>query len=110
MKSAGDMIGGVMMSDNNPKYVICYDVSDDKRRRSLVRCLNFYGDRVQGSVFEAFLAPDLLDEMQFKISKIIDDRTDSVFIYPLNGVTEALVKRMGANNYDVPERSSFFIM
>jgi len=48
--------------------------------------------------------------MQFKISKIIDDRTDSVFIYPLNGVTEALVKRMGANNYDVPERSSFFIM
>ena len=34
------------------RFVVCYDVADNKRRYKVAACLDGYGDRVQGSVFE----------------------------------------------------------
>lgn len=39
------------------KYIICYDVSEDKVRRVLVTYLESFAYRVQGSVFVCDLAP-----------------------------------------------------
>lgn len=37
------------------KTLITYDISDDKCRRMLERCLRGYGKRVQRSVFECLI-------------------------------------------------------
>ncbi len=34
------------------RFVVCYDIADDKRRQRVSQILDAYGDRIQGSVFE----------------------------------------------------------
>ena len=45
------------------KYVIAYDLADDRRRSRLVSLLLDYGARIQESVFFADLEEDLYVEM-----------------------------------------------
>ena len=40
--------------------LVIYDITDDKRRTKMVRCLERYGVRVQKSAFEAFLTERIL--------------------------------------------------
>ena len=65
------------------RYVVCYDVPDDKRRLRLAKCLDGYGDRVQYSVFEAVLDRSLFDKMIADIQGLIDAETDRVVVYAL---------------------------
>jgi len=65
------------------RYVVCYDVPDDKRRTRLAKCLDGYGDRVQYSVFEAVLDGLLFDNLLKDVNSLIDPAEDTVFIYPL---------------------------
>ncbi|CAK0751661.1 CRISPR-associated endoribonuclease Cas2 [Gammaproteobacteria bacterium] len=81
--------------DHPMRYVICYDVSDNKRRRHLSMCLQAYGDRVQESVFEAVLDRMLFDRMVKDVEKQIQDSTDTVRIYPLCGTCAGKVVRLG---------------
>ena len=63
--------------------VIAYDITDDKRRTRLAQTLLNYGNRVQYSVFEAYLFKWEIDEMRLQISRIIKHSEDSVRIYVL---------------------------
>lgn len=65
------------------RYVICYDITENKRRRKLSQCLDGYGDRVQESVFEAVLDADLHEEMVAEVMKRVKVATDRVHIHPL---------------------------
>ncbi|MBN1980185.1 MAG: CRISPR-associated endonuclease Cas2 [Chitinivibrionales bacterium] len=65
------------------KYVIAFDIVNDRTRASVVKILLEYGYRVQKSVFEGFLSKESVDECAEKIRKIIDKRNDSVRFYPL---------------------------
>ncbi len=65
------------------RYVICYDVSDDRRRRRLADCLDGYGDRVQESVFEAVLERALFDKLISEIGALLDPAGDRAVAYPL---------------------------
>jgi CRISPR-associated protein Cas2 len=65
-------------------YLVAYDITDDQRRTKIAKILEDFGDRVQYSVFEMELdSSDQLDEMQTRLAKVIDTRTDSVRIYLL---------------------------
>jgi CRISPR-associated protein Cas2 len=68
--------------------VICYDVTDDRRRTQLARTLAAYGRRVQYSVFEANLEPGLFDKLVSEIKSLIDARSDRVAIYRLCAACE----------------------
>lgn len=61
--------------------VIAYDVTDDKRRYKLAQTLLNYGNRVQFSVFEAYLQRHEINDMRKDISRIINHSHDSVRIY-----------------------------
>lgn len=64
------------------RYVVAYDISDDKRRRRVGEALEAYGVRVNYSVFEIEIKSQsqkrILEE---KILKIIEPRDDSFRIY-----------------------------
>ena len=63
--------------------VVSYDISDNRRRYRLVKTLEGYGVRVQESVFECWLLPQQLRELQRRLRKIIKQESDCVAYYRL---------------------------
>ena len=64
------------------RYVLTYDIEDDRQRTKLANLLLDYGDRVQKSVFEADLTRDDLEELLEKAGEYVND-DDSFLAYPL---------------------------
>ena len=60
-----------------------YDISDPKRLRKVEKTMNYFGVRVQKSVFECSLKDSLIREMKEAVTKIINQEEDSFRIYPL---------------------------
>ena len=67
------------------KYIVTYDISNDKRRTKLSDLLGTYGNRVNYSVFEIELnqtkREKLLHEIELK--KLINKKYDSLRFYHL---------------------------
>lgn len=77
------------------RYVIAYDVSDDKRRARVAKRLESVGERVQYSVFEADLDERTLARLMTQLGRAIDPRTDGVRIYRLCGECAAALHTVG---------------
>lgn len=77
------------------RYVICYDILDDRRRIKVARCLDGYGDRVQFSVFEALIDNTLMERLAGELGELIDEAEDSVRIYPMCSSCAAKVRKLG---------------
>lgn len=43
------------MRDDPTRYLVCYDIPDDRRRTRVAKWLDGFGDRLQFSVFECWL-------------------------------------------------------
>lgn len=71
------------MPGNTTRYVVCYDVPDDRRRTKLAKLLDGYGDRVQYSVFEVLLERTLFDNLIEDVGVLIDRSEDRVIVYAL---------------------------
>ncbi len=52
-----------------PEYVIAYDVHDDRRRERIARVLSRYGERIQRSVFVAFLDSEEHLELRIELGE-----------------------------------------
>lgn len=70
--------------------VICFDISDAKKYRLLVRILKCFGSRIQKSVFEATLRPSQIKDLTGRIRHLMaSDRyfneADNVRIYKIAG-------------------------
>lgn len=91
------------------RYVISYDISDNKRRRRLSICLDQYGDRVQESVFEAVLDRKLLNQMTEDVEKQILGSADTVRIYPLCATCAGKVERLGIPG-PIPGEEKVFVV
>ena len=64
-------------------YMLAYDMTDDKRRAKIARLMESFGERVQSSVFEAYLTRPELDKLLKKARKVLDEDNDSLRIYYL---------------------------
>jgi CRISPR-associated protein Cas2 len=65
------------------RYLVAYDVADDKRRAKVVKQLLNFGRRIQFSVFECDLeAVDYL-RMCRKVEAALDFKQDRLHIIPL---------------------------
>jgi len=63
---------------------VIYDISSNKRRSKVAKaCLNKGLYRVQKSVFLGELNTNQIDEMAMMSKELIDEETDSVYIFPL---------------------------
>ena len=72
------------MSDNFKKYVVvCYDITDNKRRVKIAKILEDYGVRAQYSVFECVIDEKHYNEMKERILAVMEEETDKVYFYNL---------------------------
>ena len=62
---------------------VCYDVSDNRKRRQVVKVLEGFGQRVQKSVFECHIGDKQFVELKQRLSKIQLPEGDLVRYYCL---------------------------
>lgn len=65
------------------RYLVAYDISDDRRLQRVAKVCEDYGIRVQKSVFECDLEPEQFEEMWSRMLQEIDPDEDLVAAYPL---------------------------
>jgi len=92
------------------KYVVTYDISNDKRRTKLATLLDKYGIRVNYSVYECELNQTKFDKLLYEIElkKLINKKYDSLRFYYIH---EAAMPRSFefANRADPFEYEEMFI-
>lgn len=76
------------MRDDVRRTLICYDITDDRRRTKAANTLSEYGDRVQFSVFVVDISPARLLKMKGKLLEIIDSDEDSILFCDLGRVAD----------------------
>jgi len=55
-------------------YLVCYDISDDKRLRKVFKAMRNYGDHLQYSVFECQMTSTDLVRCRAELAEIIHHR------------------------------------
>ena len=74
-------------------YLVCYDITDDKRLRRVFKTCRNYGDHLQYSVFECDLNPSEKVELERKLAELIKQYEDQVLFVAL-GPAEGRGKRV----------------
>lgn len=87
------------MSEPAHRFLIAYDVSNDRRRDAVARQLSAVGDRIQYSVFIVDVRPARIVRIRSAVVSTIDLDTDSVLVCDL-GPTRAI----DATRFDVVGR------
>lgn len=64
-------------------WLISYDISDDRNRRTVEKLLLAKGKRVNYSVFECYLSAFAFESLWAALAAAIDTGTDSLRCYPL---------------------------
>lgn len=72
------------------RYVVSYDVTDDRRRTKIFELLEGYGDHVQFSVFLADLTQQELVALRVKLRERMNEKEDQVLIVDLGRETRPL--------------------
>jgi len=79
-------------------YLVCYDISDEKRLRKVFKAMRGYGDHLQYSVFECQLTPMDLLRCRNELSGIIHHDEDQVLFVnlgPAEGRGERVITALG---------------
>lgn len=71
------------MRVDSHRYLVAYDIPDDRRRTRLAKVLASYGDRVQYSVFVVDAARSKLVRMRDDVKDVIEQDEDSVLLCDL---------------------------
>lgn len=90
-------------------YVIAYDISDDKRRKTISDILEGYGSRVQYSVFECVLSKPQFQELTKKLKRVFEEEEDSLRFYPISQHTSQNIIVWGVGNEVTPPPQSIII-
>jgi CRISPR-associated protein Cas2 len=72
------------------RFLVTYDVADDKRRNQIFKTLYAYGDHAQYSVFFCELSPQELAELRGKLRKSLHDTEDQIMILDLGASANPL--------------------
>ena len=88
------------------RYLIAYDVSDDKRRTAIFKTLMGNGDHVQFSVFLCQLSDVELLRLKGDLAESVNARQDQVVILDLGPADNDLASRLECigKSYSPPAR------
>lgn len=75
-----------MTTDAARRFLVAYDVPDDRRRSRLAKALSSYGDRIQYSVFVADCKPAKFVRLKLKVEALVERESDSVLFCDLGPV------------------------
>lgn len=79
-------------------YLVCYDISDDKRLRKVFKTMRGWGDHLQFSVFECQLTGMDLVRLRAELGEIIHHQEDQVLFVllgPAEGRGERVITALG---------------
>lgn len=82
-------------------YLIAYDITDDRRRRMIVKLLMNYAYRIQFSIFEFTATESIAQKIYEKVKRIIEENEDSVSIYELCSEDWNKRIRLGVNKEEI---------
>ena len=82
------------MSDRS-FFLLAYDIADNKRRAKIAKLMESLGERVQGSVFEAYLTPEELKKIVTRSEKVMIIEEDSLRIYTVCEACRPRLKTLG---------------
>lgn len=71
------------------RYLVAYDIRDDRRLRSIAGCIEGYGTRIQYSVFVCDLSAQEKIAMRGDIEALIKASEDSVMVVDLGHVIDS---------------------
>ena len=80
------------------RYLVCYDIADDKRRDRTFRTCKNYGEHLQFSVFECDLNATELTALQRELTGVIlksEDQVLFVSLGPAEGRGERVIAALG---------------
>ena len=83
-------------------YLLTCDIADDKRRLRIAKLMESVGERVQHSVFEAYLTPQQLEKLLKRIGKTMSAKEDSLRIYQLCASCREKVRTEGQRTVTSP--------
>lgn len=95
-----------MTNEAARRYLIAYDIVQDRRRSRLAEALSSYGDRIQYSVFVADLRPARFVRLRATIRELIDEREDSVLLCDLGAaqsISDAVFTFVGRQRPITPQ-------
>ncbi len=90
------------------QYVVCYDISDDRRRDRMARTLLDFGTRVQESVFVANLEDEQAERMRKRIGKVLSKEADRVHVFVVCAACERRTEVLGDG--EVPSDPPFIVI
>jgi CRISPR-associated protein Cas2 len=91
------------------RYLITYDIADDRRREDVATLLSGYGPRVQLSVFECDTRSRReITDLRAKLRDLIDPGEDQIRLYPLEETAARGVAVIGARV--IEDRQDFWII
>ncbi len=80
------------------RFLVTYDISDEKRLRKIFRVLQDFGDHIQYSVFVCELSSQELVNLKRALNPVIHHRDDQVLFFALGSASvgiEMKVESMG---------------
>ena len=90
------------------RFVVCYDISDDRRRAHVSAAMLDFGPRLQESVFLATLDDELFSRMMERLKKLIEPAVDCVHVFPLCQRCGDGVIALGRG--DLPRDQEFYVV
>lgn len=81
------------------RYIVIYDISDDKIRRQVYKALKSYGAWKQYSAFEVDLTKTQYTELKHKLKDLIPSQ-EHIRIYPLTPTNVDNIEEIGQNTDD----------
>ncbi len=77
------------MNESVRRYVVAYDIHEDKRRAVVSKCLQSYGYRAQYSVYITDMKPVRMRRLVVQLEKVISQNEDSIMIFDLGLLSAA---------------------
>ena len=78
--------------------LVCYDICDDKRLRTVFKTVRDFGDHLQYSIFECQFTPSDLVRCRHALGRIINHKEDQVLFVdlgPVEGRGDRVITALG---------------
>lgn len=86
-------------------YLLAYDIADPKRLAKVAKIMESVGERVQASVFEAYLNNEELAKLLKRVERVLVLEEDSLRIYLICAACRAKIRCIGVGKVTSPPKA-----
>jgi len=91
------------------RYLVIYDIADEKRLLKVAKTMEDFGKRVQKSKFEMELTKKELENLKARLASIIDPEQDGVKYIPLCKKCIAKIEIIGEGEFVDPDFEYYIV-